>query len=35
MGGMTLSVAQVGHDNVGYVADVNVKSTVFNVSMAF
>ena len=35
VGGMTLAVAQVNHDNVGYVANTDVKATVFNVSMAF
>ena len=35
MGGMTLAVAQVQHENVGYVADRDVNSTVFNVTMAF
>jgi len=35
VGGMTLALAQVNHDNVGYTANRNVKSTVFNVSMAF
>ena len=35
VGGMTLAVAQVSHDNVGYVANRNVTSTIFNVSMAF
>ena len=35
VGGMTLALAQVNHDNVGYVANTDVKATVFNVSMAF
>jgi hypothetical protein len=35
MGGMTLAVAMVDHQNVGYVANTDVKSTVFNVTMAF
>ena len=35
VGGMTLAVAQVSHDNVGYVANRNVQSTIFNISMAF
>ena len=35
MGGMTFAVAQVNHLNVGYVQDVDVQSTVFNVAMAF
>jgi hypothetical protein len=35
MGGMTIAVAQVQHENVGYVAGVDVNSTVFNVTMAF
>ena len=35
IGGMTLAIAQVDHENVGYVANTDVKSTVFNVSMAF
>ena len=35
MGGMTLAVAQVNHDNVGYSANTDVKSTVLNLSMAF
>jgi hypothetical protein len=34
MGGMTLAVAQVSHQNVGYVANKDVNSTVFNVYMA-
>ena len=35
MGGMTLAVAQVSHDNVGYIDGRNVKSTVLNLTMAF
>ena len=35
MGGMTFAIALVNHDNVGYVANVDAKSTIFNVSMAF
>jgi len=35
MGGMTLALALVDHENVGYVANVDAKSTIFNVSMAF
>jgi hypothetical protein len=35
MGGMTFALALVDHENVGYVANVDAKSTIFNVSMAF
>ena len=35
MGGMTIAVAMVDHQNVGYVANKDVSSTVFNVTMAF
>jgi hypothetical protein len=35
MGGMTLALALVEHENVGYVANVDVKSSVFNVTLAF
>ena len=35
IGGMTLAIAQASHDNVGYIANNNAKSTIFNVSMAF
>jgi len=35
VGGMTLAIAQASHDNVGYVANNNAKSTIFNLSMAF
>jgi len=35
MGGMTLAVAQVTHDNVGYVLNKDVKTTLLNLTMAF
>lgn len=35
MGGMTFAVALLDHENVGYAANVDASSTVFNVSMAF
>ena len=35
MGGMTLAVAQVSHDNVGYVLNKDVKTTLLNLTMAF
>jgi len=35
MGGMTLAVAMVEHENVGYVLNTDVKASVFQVSLAF
>lgn len=35
MGGLTFAVSQNSYDNANYTADKDVKSTVFNVSMAF
>lgn len=35
VGGMTLAIAQASHENVGYVLNRDVKTTLLNVSMAF
>ena len=35
MGGMTLAIAQVSHENVGYVLNKDVKTTLLNLTMAF
>ena len=35
MGGMTLSVAQIGYDNAKYVNNADVTSTIFGLAMAF
>ena len=35
IGGMTLSVAQIGYDNAKYVNNADVTSTIFGLAMAF